>query len=50
MSWSNVIILVNTLDFDEAKQKALDVFETEGTVVCDGQYELDTFESGVPNT
>lgn len=46
MSWSNVIILVNALDFDEAEQKALDVFETEGAIVCDGQYEL---ESGEPD-
>lgn len=46
MSWSSVIILVPANDFEEAESAALQVFETEGIIVCDGNYEL---ESGEPD-
>ena len=42
MSWSSVIILVPANDFEEAESAALQVFETEGIIVCDGSYEIET--------
>ena len=42
MSWSSVIILVPENDFEEAESAALQVFETEGIIVCDGSYEIET--------
>ena len=42
MSWSSVIILVPANDFEEAESAALQVFETEGIIVCDGIYEIET--------
>ena len=41
MSWSSVIILVRENDFEEAESAALQVFETEGIIVCDGSYEIE---------
>ena len=42
MSWSSVIILVPANDFEEAESAALQIFETEGIIVCDGSYEIET--------
>lgn len=41
MAWKTVYILVEADSIDDAEQKALEVFETEGNDVSDGQFKLD---------
>lgn len=44
MAWKTVYIVVEADSIDDAEQKALEVFETEGNDLCDGQFELESGE------
>lgn len=44
MAWKTVYIVVEADSIDDAEQKALEVFESEGNDVCDGKFELESGE------
>lgn len=44
MAWKTVYIVVEADSVEEAEEKALEVFESEGGDVCDGQFELESGE------
>lgn len=47
MAWKTVYIVVEADSIDDAEQKALEVFETEGNDVSDGQFQLESGEEEI---